>query len=1227
MKQFIQIFGILIVLIFIGSCKDDEENKDLVNEAIDGVGFVETSDALVSDDVVVISSETNELILETVSENELVFNTGNDQIQNTVPGTILLAGASENNPNGYARKVVSVTQEGSNIKVETDYAKLNECYDELEISSKIEITPESEFITYDYDGNEISKKLGAYKGDYEASYDGNTNTISFNTVVFDADKNFSTTWDQVKYKGSLQIVENDFTFDLKLDESGNLKVFTGGFMQFKIVNAFEIKAALKFDRKICIGRFPIPIPSPTTFVFTPYISLYVGASGEVSAEISVKNTTTLTFGAIINNNNSENKIKCTSSNIKAKNKLEISDPKYKLEAKAYISPAVEILFMQYPDAKVSLAAKGYVFFDVETDRTPLWRLGYGVEALAQAKLKVMGDIVDLEAEYTFYGFEEYLKEGGVALKVIPPVLKYPFASSIDVERNLFLRWENHEDQTNQSVKYNVYLDESPEPTTIVASDITNSFLLITLDKISTYYWKIEIIDDQGNKEMSQISSFKTANENLAPDAFELIYPQHDMTDVTSTLFSWNAATDPDEDNLYYSVRVLDLAGNNSVVFVQTDITETEIEVSGLKDNTRYNVDVTCFDEMGNNTAAHAVFYTGIIEEVTNNAPPAPILSFPENNAVNQDVNFDFSWDASTDADGDQVVYDFYLDTDGTLASVFSSDNIFTTFAFTGLINNTTYYWKIVAKDGNGGATESETWSFTTKAMAGTTIITTDAISSITESTAISGGNITGDGGASITARGVCWSINSNPTILDNFTNDGSGTGIFTSSLTGLVANTSYNVCAYATNSQGTEYGDELNFTTTQSVGLPTLTTDAISNIAETTATGGGNISNDGGKTITERGVCWSTNSNPTISDNYTNDGSGTGVFSSSITELTAGTIYNVRAYATNSDGIFYGNEQSFTTSQSVGIPTLKTRDVRDITVTSAKCYGDISSDGGFAITTKGICWSTSDNPTLADNYTNDGEGNGTIVRILKWLTRNTTYYIRAYATNSQGTAYGNVLSFTTTGGALQIGSVTDYDGNIYQTVKIGEQWWMAENLKVTHYNDGTEILLVEDRESWSKLITPAYCWYNNNRSQGVLYNWYVTETNKVCPAGWHAANYDDWFNIERYLRTNGYNYDGSSYFSYIAKSMASTTGWDEAEYDGQVGYNPNYNNSTGFNGLATGWRKETGSFGSYGGAYLWLSKEYSSSYGYFLYFNNLSTGIQSIRNDKKRGYSVRCVKD
>ncbi len=441
-------------------------------------------------------------------------------------------------------------------------------------------------------------------------------------------------------------------------------------------------------------------------------------------------------------------------------------------------------------------------------------------------------------------------------------------------------------------------------------------------------------------------------------------------------------------------------------------------------------------------------------------------------------------------------------------------------------------------------------------------VTTTPVTNITETAATGGGNVTSDGGATVTERGICWGTSHNPTTSGSHGTSGSGLGDYTCMMTNLTPNTTYYVRAYAANSQGTAYGNEVSFVTTelpmytinvsasptvggsvsgggtyqqgqsctvtatanngydfvnwtengsqvstnasytftvtanrnlvgnftQQVTLPTVTTSQVTNITETAATGGGNVTSDGGATVTERGICWGTSHNPTTSGSHGTSGSGMGSYTCLMTNLTPNTTYYVRAYATNSQGTAYGNEVSFVTTelpmytinvsasptvggsvngggsyqqgqsctvtatasngydfvnwtengsqvstnasytftvtanrnlvanftQQVTLPTVTTSQVTNITETAATGGGNVTSDGGATVTQRGVCWSTSHNPTTSNSHGTSGTGTGSFTCLMTGLTPNTTYYVRAYATNSQGTAYGNEVSFMTT---------------------------------------------------------------------------------------------------------------------------------------------------------------------------------------------------------------------
>jgi hypothetical protein len=317
----------------------------------------------------------------------------------------------------------------------------------------------------------------------------------------------------------------------------------------------------------------------------------------------------------------------------------------------------------------------------------------------------------------------------------------------------------------------------------------------------------------------------------------------------------------------------------------------------------------------------------------------------------------------------------------------------------GLNSGTTYYIRAYATN-SVGTSYGEQVSFTTNEN-GIPILATAQVISITFSTAISGGNVTSDGGSPVTARGVCWSTSQNPTTADSHTTDGTGTGSFVSNITGLSSNTTYYMRAYATNSVDTGYGDQISFTTS-TITIPAVSTNTVSSVTASTAISGGNVTSDGGAMVTERGVCWSTSQNPTIANDKTTDGSGTGSFVSNISGLYGNTTYFVRAYATNSEGTSYGNQVSFTTAL---LPTVSTTEVNDIKGNSAKAGGTVINNGGSTITAQGLCWSTTPNPTTANSTTTS------FTAVMSSLSPNTTYYVRAYATSIAGTGYGNEISF------------------------------------------------------------------------------------------------------------------------------------------------------------------------------------------------------------------------
>ena len=343
---------------------------------------------------------------------------------------------------------------------------------------------------------------------------------------------------------------------------------------------------------------------------------------------------------------------------------------------------------------------------------------------------------------------------------------------------------------------------------------------------------------------------------------------------------------------------------------------------------------------------------------------------------------------------------------------------------TGLLPATTYYVRSYAINSVGTGYSSEI-SFTTAAIP---TLTTTAISNITKFAANSGATINNIGSSSITANGVCWSTSATPTTANSKTTDAIGASTFSSSITSLNVNTTYYVRAYATNSFGTGYGDQLTFTTLPPE-VATFATTTSSAITGYSALVSSSISSDNGASVTERGVCYSTTTNPTTSSSKQTNGTGIGAYDITITGLLASTTYYVRSYAINTAGTSYSSEISFTTGAR-SLPTLTTTTaITAITGTTASSGGNVTSSGNDLLTARGVCWGTSSNPTIANSKTTDGTTTGTYTSSLTGLIASTVYYVRAYATNSVGTVYGNELSFTSTAtlqGSLSFNGTNQY---------------------------------------------------------------------------------------------------------------------------------------------------------------------------------------------------------
>lgn len=297
------------------------------------------------------------------------------------------------------------------------------------------------------------------------------------------------------------------------------------------------------------------------------------------------------------------------------------------------------------------------------------------------------------------------------------------------------------------------------------------------------------------------------------------------------------------------------------------------------------------------------------------------------------------------------------------------------------------------------------------------------------------------------------------------------------------------------------------------------------------------------------------------------------------------------------------------------LATLTTTQPYDIGAETAISGGNITNDGGTPVTARGVCWNTSPQPTVSHDKTQDGNGAGDFVSNMTGLTAGETYYVRAYATNQAGTAYGNEEVFISN---LPNSFTDQRDGNTYRTVTIGTQTWMAENLRF--------LPEVHSNEEFDRRSTPGYGVYGYNGSDvteakqhpnyddyGVIYNWMAASN--ACPAGWHLSSADEWDELENYIKNDGIVQPGLE-----GNTLKATYGWN-CGLPGTDDY--------GFTALAAGLRSDKGLFfdeGLYSNWWTSTEANFDNGAGYRALV--CSYGLfDKGATLKFAGYYVRCIKD
>jgi uncharacterized protein (TIGR02145 family) len=400
--------------------------------------------------------------------------------------------------------------------------------------------------------------------------------------------------------------------------------------------------------------------------------------------------------------------------------------------------------------------------------------------------------------------------------------------------------------------------------------------------------------------------------------------------------------------------------------------------------------------------------------------------------------------------------------------------------------------------------------------------------------------------------------------------------------------------------------------------IGTTTVDSVSYLKISVSA---NVISLGGNTISQHGFCWGIASNPDISGTHSSLGplSNTGKFTEQLANLISNTKYYIRPYLKYANGVLYGI-QIDTTTLKLNLPAITTTDISNKTQTTATSGGNVTSDGGSQITARGVCWSASPDPIVSGSHTTNGSGTGIYVSNLTGLTPNTFYYVRAYATNSVGTSYGNQVMFRT---PIVCGSNVTHGGVNYQTIQIGAQCWFKENLNIGNRINGSQ-------NQTNNSTIEKYCYDDNVANcytYGGLYQWdemmqYVTTEGAkgLCPDGWHIPTDLEWCtltrNIDLTVNCNAMGYIGTD----AGYKMKSTSGWNN---------NGNGNNSSGFTALPAGdWNTVAGTFGRLGiETTFWTSTVYNTAIAWDRSLNSSQFGVSRNYYYKTNGFSVRCLQD
>jgi len=746
-----------------------------------------------------------------------------------------------------------------------------------------------------------------------------------------------------------------------------------------------------------------------------------------------------------------------------------------------------------------------------------------------------------------------------------------------------------------------------------------------LKQNTTYYVRAYAINDAGTSYGTQ-QSFTTTAVKTKPT---VLTAEATNVNTNDAILGGNVTSDGyaevTERGIVYSTKENPTTSNSKVI-IGNNIGVFSATISGLIANTTYHVRAYAINSEGTVYGENRSFTT----EKDLALPAVSTVLANEITTASAILGGNVTSDGNSPITERGIIYGLLenLDATGTRIKALNEESNFL-ITITGLSPNTIYYFKSYATN-SLGTTYGKQESFTTSKVLSLATVTTVAAKDFTGNSATLGGNVTSDGNAPITERGIVYATSQNPTTANTKVISGSGTGTFSSNITGLKDNTTYYVRAYAINSQGTAYGDNLNFTTNKILSLATLTTDPATGITTTSAILGGNVTSDGNATVIEKGIVYNTLPNPTTVNTKIKKGSGLGSFNLTVTGLSPDTKYYVRTYAINSQGTAFGPEISFITNKVLSLATVTTSAATEITSNSAVLGGEVTSDGNSPVTERGIVYSTSHNPITSNTKIVMGNAIGAFNATVTNLNEGTTYYVRAFATNSKGTEYGNEISCKTEDIA---GTFTDSrDGKVYKWVEIGTQTWMAENLAyLPSINTNSEISITKPYFYVAGYIgipiqsaSEVKVNFSSYGDYGALYNSPAALT--VCPLGWHLPSDIEWEKLAEFISNKKGPYSkinddwGREFWDNVGKHLKATNGW----YD-----TGNGTDDFGYSALPGGFLH------SYQKRYYWyigfwwsstnVPSKIEKAFNRTLSYDN--SDFERGETNKDYGLSVRCIKN